>query len=211
MDSVTLGLPSTVLVRRAMPKKVFYEHLAATAAVKDEFVRLIERIEMIAALKESTAHVPANDQVIEIDVLGLYLRSEKGHAAVPRAAVELIARSVPNKVLFACIAGDSLKLLVRYDRLYETEWLPGDAAVELRGNSLEELWCSLLAQVVFGDGEPAGFEGRIEHKNRIEALQKELVSVQRKRKSEKQIAKRNALFDRMRAIKQELAQLESGE
>lgn len=211
MDSVTLGLPSTVLVGRAMPKKVFYKHLAATAAVKDEFVRLIERIEMIAAMKESTAHALASDQVAEIDVLGLHLRPEEGHAAVPRAAVELIARSVPNKVLFACIAGDSLKLLARYDKLYETEWLPGNVAVELRGNSLDELWRSLLAQVVFGDSEPAGFAGRIERKNRIEALQKELASVQRKRKSEKQIAKRNELFDRMRAIKQELAQLESGE
>lgn len=211
MDSVTLGLPSTVLVGRAMPKKVFYEHLAATAAVKDEFVRLIERIEMIAAMKESTVHALASDQVAEIDVLGLHLRSEEGHTAMPRAAVELIARSVPNKVLFACIAGDSLKLLARYDKLYETEWLPGNVAVELRGNSLDELWRSLLAQVVFGDGEPAGFEERIGQKNRIEALRKELASVQRKRKSEKQIAKRNALFDRMRAIKQELAQLESGE
>lgn len=212
MSSLTLGLPSTVLVEKAMPKKLFYEFLATTAAVKDEFVRLIERIDMVASIKEETLHILAGGEVDEIDVLGLCLRAgDGGDAEVPYAAIDLIAKCVPNKVLFACEANGTVKLLVRRDRLYETTWLPcGEASVELRGATLSELWDSLSSQVVFGDGSPIDFTGRVERKNRIEVLQSELVAVNKKRKNEKQIAKRNALFDRARAIKQELARLEAG-
>lgn len=212
MDSVTLGLPSTVLVERVMPKKAFYEHLTTTAATKEEFVRLIERIEIVAALKETSARIPAGAKVAEVDVLGLYLRpASDGVYEVPYGAIDLVAKSVPNKQFFACIADDAVKLLVKRDRLYETAWLPrGEAAVELRGANLDELWDSLSSQVVFGDSNPTGFTGRVERKNRIETLQKELTAVDRKRKNEKQIAKRNALFDRAREIKRELARLEAG-
>lgn len=212
MSSLTLGLPSTVLVGKAMPKKLFYEFLATTAAVKDEFVRLIERIDMVASIKEETLHIPAGGEVNEIDFLGLCLRASDGVGVeVPYAAIDLIAKGVPNKVLFACEANGTVKLLVRRDRLYETTWLPrSEVTVELRGTTLSELWDSLCSQVVFGDSEPGDFVGRIERKNRIEELQRELVSINKKRKSEKQIAKRNALFDRARAIKQELARFETG-
>lgn len=210
MDSVTLGLPSTVLVGRVMPKKAFYEHLATTAAIKEEFVRLIERIEIIAALKEASTHIPAGEKIFEIDALGLYLRSTDGGACeVPYGAIDLIAKSVPNKQLFACITDDAVKLLVKRDRLYETAWLPrGEAAVELRGASLDELWDSLSSQVVFGNSEPDDFVGRVERKGRIEALRKELTAVNKKRKKEKQVSRRNALFDRKRTIEAELSRLE---
>lgn len=82
--SVTLGLPSTVLVGRAMPKKVFYEHLKTTTAIKDEFVHRINRIEMIAAIKETSVHIPAGETVAEIDVLGMQLSG----AGVPHDAID---------------------------------------------------------------------------------------------------------------------------
>ena len=210
MDSVTLGLPSTVLVGRVMPKKAFYEHLATTAAIKEEFVRLIERMEIIAALKEASVRVPAGKKVAEVDVLGLYLRpASDGVCEVPYGAIDLIAKSVPNKQLFVCIAEDAIKLLVKRDRLYETAWLPRDeASIELRGANLDELWDSLSSQVVFGDSNPTGFTDRVERKNRIEALQKELATIDKKRRNEKQVNRRNALFDRRRAIAAELFRLE---
>lgn len=211
MNSLMLGLPSTVLVGKTMPKKLFYEFLATTAAVKDEFVRLIMRIDMVASIKEETLHIPAGGEVNEIDVLGLCLRAGDGEGVEVPYAADLIAKGVPNKVLFACEANGTMKLLVRRDRLYETTWLPcGVASVELRGTTLSELWDSLCSQVVFGNSEPGDFAGRVERKSRIEVLQSELAAVDKKRKNEKQIAKRNALFDRAREIKRELARLEAG-
>ena len=95
--------------------------------------------------------------------------------------------------------------------MYETAWtLSADTDVELCGATLDELWDSLSSQVVFGSSDPVDFAGRVERKSHIEALQNELTSVEKKRKNEKQISKRNALFDRARELKQELARLEAG-
>ncbi|HIU24088.1 MAG TPA: DUF4391 domain-containing protein [Candidatus Coprovicinus avistercoris] len=192
-----------------MPKKAFYEHLTVPSAIKEEIIRCIERIEIIASLKATSTHIPAGEKVAEIDVLGLYLRSSEGSYEVPYDAIDLIAKSVPNKQLFVCFVDDKVKLLVRRDRLYETAWqLCDKAVIELRGTNLDELWNSLSSQVVFADSEPADFVGRVERKNRIEVLQKELATVNKKRKNEKQIRRKNALFDRKRAIEAELSRLE---
>ena len=200
-----LNLPSTVLVNRVMPKKVFYGHLKTTAAIKEQFVQQIERIEMVASIKEASIHIPGDKDVAEIDVLALYLRG----ADVPYEAIELVARSIPNKLLFVCLTDESCKLLVRRDRLHETGWGPTDGTkLELVGSTLGELWDSIVSQVVFGDASSVDLVGRLERKRRSEALRLELEQVERKRRSEKQIAKKNALFDRKRAIEAELSCLE---
>lgn len=200
-----LNLPSTVLVNRVMPKKVFYEHLKTTAAIKEQFVQQIERIEMVASIKEASIHIPGDKDVAEIDVLALHLKG----ANVPYEAIELVARSIPNKLLFVCLTDESCKLLVRRDRLYETEWMHADdTKLELVGSTLGELWDSIVSQVVFGDANSVYLAGRLECKRQSEALRLELEQVERKRRSEKQIAKRNALFDRKRAIEEELSRLE---
>ena len=200
-----LNLPSTVLVNRLMPKKAFYEHLKTTAAIKEQFVQQIERIEMVASIKEASIHIPGDKDVAEIDVLALHLKG----VDVPYEAIELVSRSIPNKLLFACLADESCKLLVRRDRLYETEWMSTDGAeLELAGLTLGELWDSIASQVIFGDANSVDLAGRLERKRRSEALRFELEQVERKRRSEKQIAKRNALFDRKRAIEAELSRLE---
>ena len=200
-----LNLPSTVLINRVMPKKAFYEHLKTTAAIKEQFVQQIERIEMVASIKETSIHTPGDKGVAEIDVLAFHLKG----ADVPHEAIDLVARSIPNKLLFVCLADESCKLLVRRDRLYETDWMSvDDAKLELMGSTLGELWDSISSQVVFGSASPVDLYGRLERKRRIEALQLEFEQVERQRKSEKQIGKRNALFDRKRAIEAELSRLE---
>ena len=200
-----LNLPSTVLVNRAMPKKAFYEHLKTTAAIKEQFVQQIERIEMVASIKEASIHIPGDKDVAEIDVLALYLKG----TGIPYEAIELVARSISNKLLFVCLADESCKLLVRRDRLFETEWMSvDDARLELVGSTLGELWSSIVSQVVFGSANHIDLNGRLERKRRSEALRFELEQVERKRRSEKQIAKRNALFDRKRANEAELSRQE---
>lgn len=204
--SVTLGLPSTVLVGRAMPKKVFYEHLKTTAAIKDEFVHKIERIEMLAAIKEASVHIPAGEMVAEIDILGMRLSG----AGVPYDAIDQIAKTVPNKLLFACLEGESCKLLAKRDKLYETAWLPmGETSLELRGATLDEVWSSLCSQVVFGDANPCDFVGRLSRRNELASLRAQLGKLQKKRAGEKQIAKRNALWDEIKTIENRIAGLEA--
>lgn len=203
-------LPSTVLVNRAMPKKAFYEHLKVTGEIREQFVRLIEHIELVAAIKEASVHIPAGAGVAEIDVLALSLRDGEAGPAVPYEAIDLIASTIPNKLLFACLTNDgACKLLVKRDRLYETAWQgQDDTVVELNESHLGEVWDSMCSQVVFGTPDPTDFTERLGRKRRIEMLKAELEKLKRKQKNESQIAKRNKIFDQIRLIKAELNTLE---
>ncbi len=208
-EGVSLGLPSTALVGRSMPKKAFYEHLEVSAAVKDEFVHSIERIELVAVLKESSIHVPAGETVAEVDVLGIHLKDDAA-ASVPLAAIDLIARSIPNKLLFACFSEGKCKLLVRRGMLYETEWVSQDEArLQLQGSTLDKLWDSLGAQVVFGDADPSDLTGRLQRKGELESLREQLKKLQKKRQAERQIARRNALWDQIKSVENRIAELEA--
>lgn len=207
-DAAAFGLPSTSLVGRTMPKKAFYEHLEVPARVKGQFTHDIERIELVAALKESSIHIPAGSEVAEIDVLGLHLKGES--AAVPEAVIDLIARTVPNKLVFACLRVRGCKFLIRRDRLYETAWVPLDESrLQLRGSTLDEVWDSLSAQAVFGDADPAHFEERLQRANELTSLRDRLGKLQKKRLAEKQIARRNSLWDQIKAVEKRITELEA--
>lgn len=208
---LSLGLPSTALVGKQMPKKAFYERLKVGAEAKEQFVHGIERIEMTAALKEASIHVPASDEVKEIDVLSLRLRSiDGGDPAPPRAVIELVARSVPNRVLFVCLSGEMCKLLVVRGKLRETEWTAlSDVALELRGSDLGEIWDSLCSQVVFGTADPERFAERLERAGELASLREQLGKLQKRRRIEKQIARRNVLWDQIKSIEKRIAELEA--
>lgn len=207
-DAATFGLPSTSLVGRTMPKKAFYEHLEVPARVKSQFTHDIERIELVAALKEASVHIPAGSEVAEIDVLGIRLKGEG--VAVPADAIDLIARAVPNKLVFVCLGERGCKFLIRRDKLYETAWMPLDEArLQLRGSTLEEVWDSLSAQVVFSEAGPAHFEERLRRANELASLRERLGKLQKKRLAEKQIARRNSLWDQIKAVEKRITELEA--
>ena len=207
--ATTLGLPSTALVNRTMPKKAFYEHLEVSAKIKEQFVHAIERIELIGCLKESSIHIPAGEKVAEIDVLGIYLKEERS-AVVPEAAIDLIARSIPNKLFFVCFNRDNSKFLIRRDKLYEAQWMPqGEVHLELTGSTLDEIWGSLCSQVVFNDADPADFDERLRRSNELASLRGQLEKLQKKRRAEKQIGRRNALWDEIKSIENSIIELEA--
>lgn len=201
-----LSLPSTVLVGRKMPKRAFYEHLRTTAPVRDQFVNGIERIELVASIKEETVHIPAGESVVEIDVLALYL---KDGAELPVDAVTCIAKAVPNRLLFVCVAGEHVRLGVMLGELFWTEPAPlAETGLVLRGSNLDELWDSVCSQVVFGDDDPADFLGRLGRARELASAREELEKLRRRLAGERQIRKRNELFDRMRSIKKRIYELE---
>lgn len=208
LPPITLGLPSTTLVHQTMPKQAFYMQLKPTTAIKNEFTQLIDHIELLAALKETSTHLLEAAGIQEIDVLALYLKTD----TVPLAAIKAIVANIPRKLLLACVAEKNLKLLLlRNNATYETEWLSfSEAQLVIAGATLAELWDSLCSQVVFGDPNPEDFLGRAARAKHVQDLKVQLATLEKKRQSERQIGRRNAMFDQIRTLKRELNQLEEG-
>jgi hypothetical protein len=117
-----LDLPPAARVDRRVPKTLFLEHGAPTAADRRHITEGIEQIQWVAVLKPATIGVAAfRDDVreyLEIAVLRIVLRAT---AKVSRL-IELVHRAVPYPVLAVTELGDRVNLSLAHKR-----WSQGEA------------------------------------------------------------------------------------
>lgn len=196
-----IELPSTTRVGRRMPKERFYEQLKPTGKQRESFVRLIDSIAIKNSIKPSTMKIADGQNVHEIFLLGIILKEE----TLPFVVIETIAKANPHKILFLCSYGDEEAYAVyRQGKVWATKWLKSDEAkLVLSGDNLDSLWDSLCSQVIFGTADIANVDSEILTKRKIKTLDEEIARLERMHGKEKQIAKRNILFEELRKAKHE--------
>lgn len=198
------GLPGTLLVNRRLPKEAFYRNASLTAAQKDEFVHGIEKITMLAAIEPAHSGIPAAGSVQEVDVVRVDLKG----GDLPEDALRVICSAAHNKVLMVCAREGLVCLAAMRGRLRVGAWVDeAELDLTLAGADLAAVWDSLCARVVYGDACGEGLDERMARDAEIDALAREIEQINKKRRSERQVAKRNALFQRLRAAQARLAEL----
>lgn len=199
-----LGLPSTTEVGRRMPKELFYRNLKLDARTKDEFVQLIDRIEIANSVQAKTANVADGERVHEVDVLRVALKGSE----VPRRALGAVAKANAHKLVFVVepgveAGGAADEWLWQDGALVEAAHL-GDLVI--KGATMDQVWDSFRAQMLFGDENGEAIEARIEAARKVNALEREVAQLDARCRRERQIAKRNRLFEQVRARKAALEQ-----
>lgn len=209
-----LGLPSTTVVGRRLPKEAFYRNLKVPVQVKDAFVHQVERFEVAHSIKPSTTSIPAGNDVAEVLVLLVELRQRE----VPEAVLKLVAEANSHKLLFVCLHDGEACLAVMLKRLVVGAWQPLDALqLSLRSDDMDSFWDSLASQVVYGDvglgvsGSAGGMtvEERFAHDERVAKLRADIDRLDARCRKERQINRKNKLFAEVRELKRQLRELET--
>lgn len=204
-----LGLPSTTAVGRRMPKELFYRNMSLPADVKRSFVDDVERIELAHSVRSSTTGIPDGDDVHEVLVIEVALKERR----IPEDALSCIARANQHKLLFVCTHGEEVCLAVMLKELVVGPWRGSDGlTLEVNTGSMDLVWDSIASQVAYGDaGDGArAVEERFFEDARLKALREELAKVEVRGRKERQLARKNALFDRARGLKRQIAEIEKG-
>lgn len=202
-----LGLPSTTAVGRRMPKELFYLNLSLTADVKRSFVDDVERIELAHSIRSSTTGIPDGAAVHEVLVIEVALKERK----VPEGVLSRIARANQHKLLFVCTYGEEACLAVMLKELVVGPWCRVDGlTLEVNAGSMDLVWDSIASQVAYGDAGDGDrtVEERFVGDARLKALREELAKVEARGRKERQLARKNALFDRARGLKRQIADIE---
>lgn len=195
-----LGLPSTTEVDVRLPKEAFYRNMRIDASTKRAFVEGVESIEVANSVKPTTANVADGDRIHEIMVVAVVPRGE----GVP----ERVARTIfaANKARIVVADATSGELLVE-DR-GKIRRASGVARLDINGVNLDEVWSSILAQIVLGEPRAKDVLAHIDRREKMEALRAEVIGLDKSCRKERQIARKNELFARMREKKAELERLE---
>lgn len=204
-----LGLPSTTEVGRCIPKEAFYNHLRVNAALRQSFIGDVERFVIANSIKTSTTGIPDGERVHEVLVVEVALKNRR----VPEEVLALVAQENPHKLLFVCTRDGEACLAVMLKRLVVGPWRPfDDLALDVSAGSIDAVWDSLASQVAYGDAGSGAetVEERFEADSRLKALRDELARVEARGRKERQVARKNALFDKVKELKRQIAAIEEG-
>ena len=165
--------PSATTFGRVVPKNRIYKHSGANTALKDLFVREVDRIIWSHKLAPETVNLAASRQVREIQVFRIISRT----ATLNRDVLHTIDRAISFPLIFELVHEGRIRLAAAYKRAnevdstrrvvgdyFESDWLPEDTPraplpVAINMETLYEQLLSPLvdaqsARLVLGIAEP---------------------------------------------------------
>ncbi len=112
MKAVVYRFPEQTRVARRIPKERLYQHGKPPDKVKQAVIQQLDRIVWQYKLAPETVNLPATPDILEIQVLELFLKEEI--AALDEAVLLLLCKSIPHPIYCVIQAGDRLQFALAY-------------------------------------------------------------------------------------------------
>ena len=196
-------LPPATAINKPLFKKAVFEKFNLRAAERDRFDADISRMVLVARV--SSATVPALAKGKEIG--GFYVLQ----VALKRKDYDLknilmLQKLIPQKMVFAMQYEEQTQFCIFHTRLQKSDWMPTDeAAIHLQGLSLDDVWNNIVATIGGLDAQAEeSIEEQIIHREQQEKLLRQIESLEKQCRTEKQARKKYELHQQIIKLKEEL-------
>ena len=220
-----LGLPATTEFDRPIPKKKFYENLSITTALRETFTNQIDRIYWRNKIAPETLNVTPGEQVTELEVFEIRLKTPK----LDEAVLRLIDRELPYHILYVLTydgraqawigckhAATSGSSTFKVDGYFHTDWTTEEglaAVLKPDGLTTDALYESYVRRIA---GEkllpPVSAEESLwttmERTKARDDLAKRVERLRAKIRKEKQFNRQAEMNAELKRLKRELAALD---
>lgn len=197
------GLPASTLINQPLYKKVVYEKFNLKTAERERFDADISRMALVARISPAT--VPALAEGREIK--GFYVMQ----VALKRKDYDsknilMLQKLIPQKIVFALQFEEQTQFCIFHTRLQQSEWIPTDeATIPLQGLSLDDVWNNIVATIGGLDAQAEeSIEEQILNREQREKLLRQIESLERQCRTEKQTRKKYELHQQLMKLKEEL-------
>lgn len=217
--------PQQAKVDRLIPKNKFYEQGKANTKVEQLFVDQVENIRWAYKLASSTIHLQEEEDLKEIQIFRVKSRVEDLDISI----LSFIDKLILTPIIFEVVYQDKVKVIATYKRLsqsdktkavigqyYASDWLDDVGRVELPfylnladlyEHFITQLLPILSSEYLENDDELVSIELKLQLVQQIETLQKQLVKLKSKLKTEKQFNRKIELNKHIQAIEIDLNKL----
>ena len=217
---IDLKFPPTTIVGKPVPKNAFYKHLEVNAKMKQHFVDDVVSIHWLYKLAPSTINVEDGKLVHEIVVFSASLKSKD----CPNDVFLFIDRNMPRHVVFVLEYEDRYKVLLNYKawkdgqnsqfdiiKTFATDWLTAERLLlTLEGQTMDALYEAMAGQVSgFGTTKAEDTKRIVELEGLINKAKREVESIQKRIRNERQLNRQMELNGAARGIKKKIAQWQS--
>ena len=217
---IDLKFPPTTIVGKPVPKNAFYKHLEVNAKMKQHFVDDVASINWLYKLAPSTINVEDGKLVHEIVVFSAVLKSKD----CPNDVFLFIDQNMPRHVVFILEYDNRYKVLLNYKawkdgqnsqfdiiKTFATDWLTAERLLlTLEGQTMDALYEAMAGQVSgFGTRKAEDTKRIVELEGLIDKAKREVESIQKRIRNERQLNRQMELNGAARGIKKKIAQWQS--
>ena len=215
-----LGLPKTTEFNKRIPKQKFYEHINVTPALRRIFVDQIKVVYWRNKIAPSTINIEASNDVTEIEVFEVKLNCIPLDVSVLRQ----IDKEIPYHIIFLLEYEGKYQAWTAYkekagsgsnafkvDIYYHTDWrLEDELGLKLDGLNMDAVYENYVRQIagdVLHTGVAESLKESVERSKQIQLLQKQIVTLQKKIRKEKQLNRQIELNAELKCLRKELSEL----
>ena len=197
------SLPPSTILNKPLYKKAVFEKFNLKAAERDRFDADISRMALV--VRVSPATVPALSEGQEVK--GFYvLQVALKRKDYDTKNILKLQKLIPQKMVFALQYDDQTQFCIFHTRLQQSEWMPtSETAIPLQGLSLDDVWNNIVATIGGLDAQAEEtIEEQIIHREQREKLLRQIESLEKRARAEKQTRKRYELHQQILKLKEEL-------
>lgn len=196
-----LGLPQSTEVKRPLPKAQLYKRFDWKPSQRDSFDGEVSRLDFVNWIAPRTLPAIAEGiEVKEIFVIEVSLKSR----AFDQKSVVLLAKSIPQRVIYLLRFEDEAMLAVYHSKLFTSSWLPLDnVTLPLEGLSFDAVWQNIVAYIgsfEVAAGKSLAEQIRIDEEHA--QLVRQIAALERQMNATKQPRRKRELFLELQNLKQ---------
>ena len=217
-----LNFPQATIVDKNVPKNAFYKRAdsAHSAWMKQFLTDEFENITWLYKLHPSTLNVEDGEKVHEIDVFVCTMKHDH-YSINPFCGLDDL---LPRHTMFIVRYGESTDLLMQHKVMAivagEEKWTRGKTELQrnvdlghisfsIEGQSMDKVYGNLLGQVSgLETKSEEDYKAAVELRRKIESTQKQILSLQKQIRFEKQFNLQMEMNAEARQLKKELGQLQ---
>lgn len=198
-----LGLPKTTEIAKQLPKKAIFTKFELKPAQRDRFDADISRIDIVNMVSPNTVPgLKEGERVKEFYVLLVLLKQEE----YDEKNIMLLSKLIKQHMVFALAYQDRVRLAVVHEKLFFTAWEPlANALLPLMGFDMDKVWENLVMAIGhFEVMEGVTIEEQITIDGEKQKVIKQIETLEKKLKAEKQPMKRYGLYKQIQELKENL-------
>lgn len=217
MDNI-LNFPSTTIVNKPVPKNAFYGR-SSDSSLREFLTREFESIVWLYKFAPATLNVEDGEYVHEIDLF--YCRMKENEYSIkPFCAMDEL---LPRHTIFIIEYGGKFDLLMHHKEISfvhgEQKWKCGvgelkrdiriDAStLNIQGQSMDAVYNGLLSQISgLSASTREEYKEQVDLRKQIESVQKQIMTLQKRIKAEKQFNRQMELNTEVRQLRKEITLL----
>ncbi len=197
------SLPANTLINQPLYKKTVFEKFNLKTVERERFDADISKMALVARISSATVPALAEGQEIK----GFYvLQVTLKHQEYDVKNILLLQKLIPQQIVYALQFENQTQLCVFHTRLQQSGWCDTESTeIPLKGLTLDEVWENVVAAVGGLDAQAEeSIEEQIINREQREKLLRQIETLEKRARIEKQTRKKYELHQQIIKLKEEL-------